>query len=109
MPLPQRTFFVLLALGGQPLYGYALRKKVLELSGGALELEPGGLYRLIGRLQDEGLVQAVPRPPSDRSADSRRQYYGLTPAGHETLREEAAHLTGLAGRPEVRAAAQGRG
>lgn len=109
MPLPQRTFLVLLALRGQSLYGYALRKTVLELSGGTLELEPGGLYRLINRLLEEGLVQAVPRPSKDESNDSRRQYYGLTPAGREVLREEAALLTDLAGRPEVKAAAASRG
>ncbi len=109
MSMPHRTFLVLLALEGEPLYGYALRKRVLVLSGGRFELEPGGLYRLIGRLQGEGLVQSVPRPQSDLSGDARRQYYGLTAAGEEALREEAIRLTDLAGRSEVRALAEGRG
>jgi len=109
MAMPQRTFLVLLALKDEPLYGYALRKKVLILSRGRLELEPGGLYRLIARLQGDGLVEAAPKPPSDTSADTRRRYYQLTPPGHDALREEAVRLTELAALSEVRTLAGGRG
>ena len=64
-----RSFLVLLALHRAPSHGYAIKKSVLELSGGTLDLEPGGLYRLIGRLA-EGAT-ATWTPASEALAECR--------------------------------------
>lgn len=105
MPRPQKTFLVLLALHRRALHGYAIRTSVLDLSDGAFELEPGGLYRLLQRLAGEGLIAPSDAPPDADSGDPRRRYYALTDAGRWTLRSEAARLARLASRPDVAALA----
>jgi DNA-binding PadR family transcriptional regulator len=105
MGLSQKTFFVLLALRDAPLHGYAIRTTVLELSDGAFELEPGGLYRLLQRLQEDGLI-GPSRPPREADSDDpRRRYYSLTREGHRALKSEAGRLARLVARPEVAALA----
>lgn len=97
-----RIFHVLLALDGEALYGYAIRKRVLEVSDGAVELEPGGLYRLMAGLERDGLIEPVASPDGREETDSRRRYYALTGEGRRTLAREAARLAYLVARPEVR-------
>ncbi len=108
MPLKQRTFHVLLSLDDGPLHGYAVRKRVLEQSEGAFELEPGGLYRTLARLEGDGLIEPVEAPADDPSPDARRQYYALTHRGRSALADEARRLSRLVGRPDVAALATSR-
>ena len=54
--------------------------------GGVSEI--GSLYRLLGRLLDDGLI-------AEGKNDGRRRYYRLTPLGRRTLKEDAARLAGL--------------
>ena len=101
MPQSSRVVHILLALHAAPRHGYAIRKAVLELSGGAIELEPGGLYRLLGRLEDQGLVTPTDAPTDAESKGPPRNYYALTEAGRRTLTEEVARLSELMARPEI--------
>ena len=65
----------LLAAGG---YGYDMRRTILEMSGGEVDVDSGGLYRSLRRLEDEGAV--VSRWVEDCSGPRRREYE-LTPGG----------------------------
>lgn len=65
----------LLAAGG---YGYDMRRTILEMSGGEVDVDSGGLYRSLRRLEDEGAV--VSRWVEDCSGPRRREYE-LTPDG----------------------------
>lgn len=49
-------YHVLLALAGGALHGYAIAERVAAESAGALRPRAGSLYRVIARLQGEGLV-----------------------------------------------------
>ena len=63
-------------------YGYAIIKRVGELSGGELQWTDGMLYPLLHRLERNGLVEAFwGRSKTGR----RRKYYRLTRAGTEQL------------------------
>lgn len=107
-PLPPHTFLVLLVLSRAPAHGYGIKKAVLEESGGGVDLDAGGLYRLIARMEDQGWVEPAPAPPSE--TDARRKYYALTPPGREALAREAARMARLVGVPEVaRLAREGQG
>lgn len=108
LPLKPKTFHVLLALDEAPQHGYAIRTSVAERTRGAIELEPGGLYRLIARLEADGLIAPSDAPPDPDSDDPRRRYYRLTDLGHDVLAEEACRLTELARTPEVAALAASR-
>jgi DNA-binding PadR family transcriptional regulator len=66
-------------------YGYAILKRIDELSGGALEWTDGMLYPLLHRLDRLGYVEATWDAPE---GGRRRRYYRITPAGRDALSEQ---------------------
>lgn len=79
------TPLVLAILAEGDSYGYAILKRVRELSGGQLEWTDGMLYPVLHRLERSGLVES--RWEKSESG-RRRKYYRLTEAGREQLAEE---------------------
>jgi DNA-binding PadR family transcriptional regulator len=79
------TPLILAILAEGDSYGYAILKRVRELSGGALEWTDGMLYPVLHRLERSDLIES-----RWESADSgrRRKYYRITEAGREKLAEE---------------------
>ena len=76
------TPLVLAILSEGESYGYAIIKRVDELSGGELQWTDGMLYPVLHRLERNGLVRASwGRSESGR----RRKYYRLTDQGYEEL------------------------
>jgi DNA-binding PadR family transcriptional regulator len=65
-------------------YGYAILKRIDELSSGELEWTDGMLYPLLHRLDRLGYVE--PRWDSPEGG-RRRRYYRITPAGRNALAE----------------------
>ncbi len=85
--MSEQAFFVLSALAGEPLHGYAVLKHVAELSQGRISLRVGTLYGILDRMAADGSLEL------DREVvvDSRlRRYYRLTDHGRHTLTREAA-------------------
>ena len=76
---------VLAILAEEESYGYAIRKRVGELSGGELEWTDGMLYPVLHRLERNGYVEA--RWGSSR-AGRRRKYYRLTKLGAAELERQ---------------------
>jgi DNA-binding PadR family transcriptional regulator len=90
-PLSDLEYHVLLALAGQPLYGYAIKEAVTEESGGVLQPRAGSLYRVLARLMVRGLVEeAAPRGRVEPHPGLERRYYALAAPGRSALRAEAA-------------------
>ena len=107
LPLPPATFLVLLAIRGRALHGYGIKKEVRVRSEGRIDLDPGGLYRLIGRLEVRGAIRPA-RAPSDVPDDDRRRvFYTLTAAGERLLATEARRLASLVASPDVAALING--
>ncbi|HSJ35931.1 MAG TPA: PadR family transcriptional regulator [Acidimicrobiia bacterium] len=78
------TPLVLAILDEGESYGYAILKRVRELSDGELEWTDGMLYPLLHRLHRLGYVTTEWRtPPEGR----RRKYYSITDDGREALAE----------------------
>ncbi len=76
---------VLAILNEGESYGYAILKRIDELSGGAMEWTDGMLYPLLHRLDRLGYLEATwDSPPGGR----RRRYYRITPAGRKALSEQ---------------------
>ncbi len=76
------TPLVLAILSEGESYGYAIIKRVGELSGGELQWTDGMLYPLLHRLERNSLVEAF----WGRSETGRqRKYYRMTRAGAEQL------------------------
>jgi DNA-binding PadR family transcriptional regulator len=85
---------VLAILNEGESYGYAILKRIDELSGGALEWTDGMLYPLLHRLDRLGYVEARwDSPPGGR----RRRYYYITATGRDALSEHRRQWEVVAG------------
>ena len=76
------TPLVLAILSEGESYGYAIIKRVAELSDGELQWTDGMVYPLLHRLERNGLVKAV---WGKSETGRRRKYYRLTRAGTAQL------------------------
>ncbi|MBO0608145.1 PadR family transcriptional regulator [Myceligenerans salitolerans] len=78
------TPLVLGILADGESYGYAILKRVTELSGGRMQWTDGMLYPLLHRLERQELIEAT-----WGTADNgrRRKHYAITPAGRAALAE----------------------
>jgi PadR family transcriptional regulator PadR len=66
-------------------YGYAILRRVRELSAGHLEWTDGMLYPVLHRLERLGLIQAR---WGVAESGRRRKYYRITPRGRTQLATE---------------------
>jgi DNA-binding PadR family transcriptional regulator len=81
------TPLVLAILAEGESYGYAILKRVDELSKGQMEWTDGMLYPLLHRLQRLGYLETRwQSPPGAR----RRRYYRITSVGRKTLADQQA-------------------
>ncbi len=69
---------ILSSLAGGEKHGYGLTKDIEAFSG--VHLAPGTLYEALGRLERQGLVEAL-------ASEDRRRPYRLTSLGARVLRE----------------------
>jgi DNA-binding PadR family transcriptional regulator len=87
------TPLVLGILSEGDLYGYAILKRVAELSGGRMEWTDGMLYPLLHRLERLGYVSSS---WGTSDAGRRRKHYCLKAAGRELLSERQKQWTVVA-------------
>lgn len=93
-PLPAASLHLVLALLEGENHGYALMRKVEELSDGAVRMGPGTLYGTLNRLLADGfIVETTDAQPRDDS--ERRRYYRLTADGERVAQAELARLRTL--------------
>jgi DNA-binding PadR family transcriptional regulator len=76
---------VLAILAEVDSYGYAILRRVRELSGGRMEWTDGMLYPVLHRLERLGHVKARWKVAE---SGRRRKYYRITPQGRARLAEE---------------------
>jgi DNA-binding PadR family transcriptional regulator len=79
------TPLVLAILGECESYGYAILKRVAELSDGELKWTDGMLYPVLHRLERNGDIESAWRRSE---TGRRRKYYRLTDQGRARLAEE---------------------
>ena len=70
--LAEPSVLILTSLSGGPRHGYALIKDIEQIA--AVTLGPGTLYGALSRLEQQGMVVALP-------VEDRRRPYEITPAG----------------------------
>ncbi|GAB2503118.1 helix-turn-helix transcriptional regulator [Promicromonospora xylanilytica] len=78
------TPLVLGILADGESYGYAIVKRVNELSGGRMQWTDGMLYPLLHRLERLGYVRAS---WGTSDAGRRRKHYAITRSGRDALAE----------------------
>ena len=95
LPLSETMHYILLALR-EPLHGYAIMKKIEQMSRGTVILAPGTLYGAIDNLNKHGWIEPVPEETD------RKKVYRITAEGTEILRSENKRLLHLISLPEGR-------
>lgn len=79
------TPLVLSILAEGDSYGYAILKRVSELSGGELQWTDGMLYPVLHRLERQGHIKGK---WGTSETGRKRRYYHLTPRGQAQLAEQ---------------------
>ena len=88
--LPQGTLDLLVmqvvSLG--PLHGYAITKRIQQISQDLLQIRHGSLYPALHRLEDQGCLAAAWHASS---TGRQSKFYRLTPKGRMRLTAETQH------------------
>jgi DNA-binding PadR family transcriptional regulator len=77
------ALLILASLAGGAKHGYAMVEDIARLSGA--RLRPTTLYAALARLEQQGLVEALP-------LEQRRRPYRLTGGGAAALREQLTSM-----------------
>ena len=99
LPVPPRTFAILLALAEEPKHGYRLMRELQENPVEQWLLGPATLYRTLKQMQEVGLITATGGPDEGSDGPPRR-YYGLTGFGRRVAQAEAMRMRSLVARAE---------
>lgn len=79
------TSLILAIIAEGDTYGYAILKRVSELSGGQLQWTDGMLYPLLHRLERQSQIEGK---WGTAETGRRRKYYRITPQGRAQLVEQ---------------------
>lgn len=71
-----------------PMHGYAITRKVEELTAGKIILTYGALYPVLHKLESEKVLVTA----SELKNNRMRVYYALTPKGHSLVKEKIEEL-----------------
>ena len=90
----QRSFFlrgtldllVLRILASGPKHGYAISRRLCELSQEWLQLEEGSLYPCLYRMEERGWIRSELMVSENKR---RARYYRLTASGEDELRTQS--------------------
>jgi DNA-binding PadR family transcriptional regulator len=94
LPVPPRTFAILLALAEEPKHGYRLMRELQENPVEQWLLGPATLYRTLKQMEGQGLITATDGPDQESDGPPRR-YYALSGFGRRVGEAEAARMRGL--------------
>ena len=92
LPLSRSLLHLLLALQEGERHGYAVKKRVEELSGGVVKMGPGTLYTTIQRAEEQGLIRESAERPPEEEDQSQRRYYELTDLGRRALAADVERI-----------------
>jgi DNA-binding PadR family transcriptional regulator len=81
------SLLVLSSLAGGEKHGYAMVADIEQMAG--VHLGPGTLYGALARLEEQGMIEALP-------AQARRRPYRITGAGASALETQLTALSNVA-------------
>ena len=85
---------ILRTIALEPKHGWAIAKRIQQISEEVLQVQQGSLYPALHRLEQQGWIKALwAETESGRSA----KFYSLTKAGREQLEKEKASWERLSG------------
>jgi transcriptional regulator len=72
----------------EPKHGWAIAKRIEQLSGEVLQVQQGSLYPALHRLEQQGWIRAR---WAESETGREAKFYSLTAAGRKQLESEAAN------------------
>lgn len=84
-PLTEPMFYVLMSFWRQEMCGIEITEFVSQKTGGRVVLGPGTLYTLLGKFQEEHLIE-------ETQVEGRKRTYRLTEKGREVYLAELERL-----------------
>ncbi len=79
-------FLLLKIVAVEPLHGFAISRRLGQVSKGALQVSDGSLYPALHKLEQNGWITAQWKPtPNNR----RAKFYSLTRLGRQHLERES--------------------
>lgn len=91
-PLKQTDLLILTVLHEEPLHGYGIVKEIESMTDGRVRLRPGDVYRMLYRLDRQGLIESTDATDPE---DERRSYYRITAEGRRVAEAEARLLSSV--------------
>jgi len=82
----------------EPKHGWAIAKRIQQISGEVLQVQQGSLYPALHRLEQQGWIKAH---WSETEGGRSAKFYGLTRAGRAQLEREKANWNRLSAAIDV--------
>src|ERR1700680_3391455 len=79
---------ILKTLSLEPKHGWAIAKRIQQVSGDVLQVQQGSLYPALHRLEQQGWVRAK---WAETETGRQAKFYSLTAAGRKPLEQETAN------------------
>src|SRR5258707_15048232 len=87
-------FLILKTLSLEPKHGWAIAKRIEQVSGDVLRIQQGSLYPALHRLEQQGWIRAK---WMESETGRQAKFYSLTPAGRKQLDAQTANWKRLSG------------
>ncbi len=85
---------ILKVIALEPMHGWAIARRIRQMSGDVLQVGQGALYPSLHKLEQNGWIRAE---WAASESNRRAKYYTLTKAGRKALEQEAAQWERLSG------------
>jgi len=85
---------ILKVLALEPMHGWAIARRIRQMSGDVLQVGQGALYPALHKLEQNGWIRAEWAVSEN---NRRAKYYRLSNAGRKVLEQEAAQWERLSG------------
>ena len=85
---------ILKTISLDPMNGWAIAKRIVQVSNNILQVQQGSLYPALHRLEHQGWIKAEWK---DSENNRRAKFYSLTAAGRKQLRSELENWQRLSG------------
>jgi len=79
---------ILKTLAPEPKHGWAIAKRIQQISGDVLQVQQGSLYPALHRLEQKAWIKAK---WAETETGRQAKFYSLTAAGRKQLEKEAAN------------------
>jgi PadR family transcriptional regulator, regulatory protein PadR len=85
---------ILRTVATEPLHGWGIAKRILQMSGDVLSVQQGSLYPALHRLEQQGWIEADWK---DTELGRSAKFYALTREGKQQLERETDSWSRLSG------------